>query len=264
MLLEEIEIFGNNNLRHRFLFGGFPSFFVRKTLPEEEYQEWIDAYWAKDIQEMFSVGKRNSFQKFAELLLANSGGMFEATRYTAPCEVTRATIGNYLNILEETFVVNIVRPFSTYKQTEIVLAPKVYGFDTGFICFAKGKNALAPEDLSFMWEHCVLNEIHGHLQTRKINYWRDKRGHEIDFVLSDRAGNAITAIECKFISSLDDLKLSSLSKNFEIFRSYYPSGENFIVSSNIDRSFKRTYSGLVINFLNAEDLVKRLMINKNK
>jgi len=27
------------------------------------------------------------------------------------------------------------------------------------------------------------NEIQAHFQTRQINYWRNKRGYEIDFVI---------------------------------------------------------------------------------
>ena len=117
MLLQEMDIFGNLDLRHRFLFGGFPSFFTSKQLPETAFQEWVDAYWAKDIQDIFSVGKRSSFQKFTELLLVNSGGMFEATKYTTPCEITRGTIVNYLNTLEETFIVHVIRPFSMTKTS---------------------------------------------------------------------------------------------------------------------------------------------------
>ena len=255
LLLEEIELFGIEKLRHRFLFGGFPSFFVQKDLPEKDFQEWIDAYWAKDVQELFSVAKRSSFQKFTELLLVNSGGMFEATKFTIPCEVTRPTVMNYLNVLEETFVVSIVRPFSTHRTTEIVMAPKVYGMDTGFVCYAKGRSELRNEDLGFMWEHCVLNEIQGHLQTRAINYWRDKQDHEIDFVINNRVSGSLTAIECKFSSSPEDIVSSAIWKNFEAFRKIYPEGDNFIVSSNIDISFKRTYKELVITFINVQDLV---------
>ncbi len=258
MLLEEMEIFGTKNLRHRFLFGGFPPFFVEKKLPEIDFQEWIDAYWAKDIQELFNVSKRSSFQKFAELLLANSGGMFEATSYTAPCEVTRNTIANYLNILEETFVVHVIRPYSTHKSTEIVMAPKIYGFDTGFICYVKGKSELPAEDLGYMWEHCVLNEIQGHLQTRSINYWRNKRDYEIDFVVSDRRNNSLTAIECKFNIPKDTVSITKIGKNFEAFRSMYPDGENLVVASNITTTFKRQYKGLTITFLNAKSLIKKL------
>lgn len=258
MLFQDLELFGNTDIRHRFLFGGLPSFFAAKQLPEKYFQEWIDAYWAKDIQDIFSVGKRSAFQKFTELLLANSGGLFEATRYTAPCEVSRPTIANYLNVLEETFVVHVIRPFSTHKPTEIVMAPKVYGFDTGFVCHAKGRSELRAEDLGFMWEHCILNEMHGQLQTRSINYWRDKSGHEIDFVLRNKKDNSTTAIECKFLTQQDDSALAAIGKNFEVFRSHYPQGENFVVASNIDTPIKRRYADLSISFVNAQDLINGL------
>ena len=54
-----------------------------------------------------------------------------------------------------------------------------------------------------------------------INYWRDKRGHEIDFILKDRNDNSITVIECKY-SSLSIIsnpsQLSLISKNIKAFR----------------------------------------------
>lgn len=258
MLLEEMAYFGNNDIGHRFLFGGFPAFFAEKTLPEKDFREWIDAYWAKDIQELFNINKRHSFQMFAELLLANSGGMFEATKFAIPCEVTRPTINNYLHVLQETFVVNIIRPYSTHKPTEIVMAPKVYGFDTGFVCYAKGRSELRMEDWGFMWEHCVLNEINGRLQTRAINYWRDKREHEIDFVINNRSSNTLTAIECKFNITIDNLVPTSIGKNFEAFRALYPDGDNLVVANNIDISFKRQYKDLTIHFVSIQDLIKKL------
>ncbi|HTM05762.1 MAG TPA: AAA family ATPase [Patescibacteria group bacterium] len=258
MLLEEMALFSNPDIRHRFLFGGFPSFFTKKRLPEPDFHEWIDAYWAKDIQDLFTVAKRSSFQKFAELLLANSGNIFEATRFTAPCEVSRPTLMNYLAVLEETFVVHIIRPYSTHKPTEIIMAPKIYGFDTGFICYTKGRSELRSEDTGFMWEHCILNELHGHLQTRSINYWRDKRDNEIDFVISNRAGNNLTAIECKFNYFSEDKLSSTIIKNFEAFRTHYPIGDNFVVAHNIDTSFTRTHKNLTISFVNPKDLIKKL------
>lgn len=258
LLFQEIELFGNFNLRHRFLFGGFPSYFVKKQLPENDFKEWIDAYWAKDIQEIFNIGKRQSFQKFAELLLANSGGIFEATKYTAPCEVTRQTISNYLDVLQETFVVHVIRPFSTHRTTEIVMAPKIYGFDTGFVCYAKGVSEMRAEDLGLMWKHCILNELHGQLQTQAINYWRDKQGHEIDFVLKDRSSDALTAIECKFTNDENNFRMGESYKNFQAFRKLYPEGKNFVVSSNVSIPYTRRHDGLAISFVNPTSLLKKL------
>ncbi|MFH1644232.1 MAG: ATP-binding protein [bacterium] len=259
LLLQENKLFGNENIQHRFLFGGLPSFFLSSNLPEKDFTEWIDAFWAKDIQELFKVEKRYSFQKFTELLLSYSGGIFEASKFATPCEVSRQTITNYLSILEETFVVHVIRPYSTHKPTEIVMAPKVYGFDTGFVCHTKGWRELRKEDSGILWEHCVLNELHGQLQTRKINYWRDKQGHEIDFVLPNAQNNNLIAIECKFsnlASNVGSSSIKSVADNFAAFRNFYPKGKNYIVSNDIDTSFEKQIDDLILSFVNIKDLIK--------
>ena len=84
MMSEDLKDFKHTDLRHRFLKGGLPPFFLAKDLPERDFQEWMDAYWAKDIQELFQLERRHSFQKFAELLMVQSGGLFEATAFSWP------------------------------------------------------------------------------------------------------------------------------------------------------------------------------------
>ncbi len=261
LLLQEIGDFGNDNLRHRMLFGGLPSFFASKQFPDNDFKEWIDAYWAKDIQEMFSVGKKYSFQKFAELLLAHSGGQFEASKFTAPCEVSRPTISNYLAVLEATFAVHVIRPYSTHKANEILMAPKIYGFDTGFVCYAKGWHSLRAEDLGLLWEQCVLNEIYGHLQGTTVNYWRDKQGPEIDFIIRNKSTNELTAIECKFTSaSLTKSRsaMAELGTNIEAFRQHYPQGKNYVVASDIEKPFERQYGDITLSFVSTDQLIANL------
>jgi len=261
LLLQEMNAFGNDNLRHRLLFGGLPSFFVAQHFPEDDFREWIDAYWAKDIQDMFSVSKRYSFQKFAELLLAQSGSQFEASRFASACEVSRQTITNYLAILEATFVVHVIRPYAKNRANEIVLAPKIYGFDTGFVCYARGWRELRNEDLGQLWEHCVLNELHAHLQIHSINYWRDKKGHEIDFILHKKDNTQLVAIECKYSSTAlfrDHGAESPLVTNFQAFRISYPHGKNYIVARDIDKEFTRTYGDVTISFVNSTQLIAHL------
>lgn len=258
ILLEEMALFENNDIRHRFLFGGLPSFFGETVFPHQFFQEWIDAYWAKDIQDVFSVGKRQAFQKFTELLLMSSGGLFEATRYALLCEVNRATIENYLNVLEETFVVHVIRPYSAHKPNEIVKAPKVYGFDTGIINHTKGRTQLREDDLGFMWEHCVLNQLHAYLQTRSINYWRNKVGSEIDFVVRGKSENTVHVIECKFSMLSDAAAPKSIAKNFEAFRKNYAHGKNYVVAYNVDEPFTRKCGDVSVTFVNTKTLVQLL------
>jgi len=251
MMSEDIEAFGNPDLAHRFRSGGLPPFFISDTPNENEYREWLDSYWAKDIQELFRLERYWSFQRFLELLFVNSGGIFEATKYAQPCEISRPTVSNYLNAMEATWVAHVVRPYSTHLPSEIVSAPKVYAFDTGFVCYFRGWQKLRPEDMGAFWEHYVLNEIYSRSQSRKVRYWRDKSGHEIDFVLPKRGRNPI-AIECKWSAS------AAKTQNLRSFRKRYPDGENWIVASDVDRSFHRTEDGLKIELLGIKDLVRKL------
>jgi len=80
MISDDLEDFGKPGLEHRLLCGGLPPFFLAGAPPEHDLQEWMDVYWAKDIQELFRLDRRRSFQRFAEMLMVRSGGIFEGRR----------------------------------------------------------------------------------------------------------------------------------------------------------------------------------------
>jgi len=244
---QDLHDFGKKNMSHRLYRGGLPPFFLSDIYPENQFQEWIDSYWAKDIQELFRIERRWSFQKLLELLFVNSGGIFEAASYASPCEISRTTVANYLDVFESTQVAHIVRPFSSNRSSEIITAPKVYGFDTGFVCYYRGWNQLRKEDMGVLWEHYVLNELHSRLPGSPIQYWRDKQGHEVDFVIKNR-GQPPVAIECKWSARAFD------PNALLIFRKKYPMGRNLVVAHDIDRPFVRKEKGIKIEFVNLKIL----------
>ena len=254
MIGSDLQDFKNTNLEHRFFRGGLPPFFISSEYIEEDYNEWLESFWAKDIQELFRVERRFSFLRFIELLITQSGSMFDAARFATPCEVSRPTINNYLSILEATSIVHVIRPFSSRKSTEIVSAPKIYAFDTGFISFFKGWKNLRPDDMGIMWEHFVLIEIIGRLQTQNIKYWRDKQGHEIDFIYQPRGGNPIT-IECKYTDG------NFSPRNLKIFRKRYPSGKNYVVVSRLKSSYISRYDDLIVETVNLDSLMEGLLLS---
>jgi len=251
MTLDDLGAFERGDLGHRLLRGGLPPFFLADELPETDYQEWLDSYWAKDIQELFRLERRASFQRLFELLATQSGGIFEATRFAGPCEISRQTVTNYLAVLEATLVAHVVRPFSTRRSTELVSAPKVYAFDTGFVCFARGWRELRPDDFGILWEHLVLNEIQAMRLSQQIHYWRDKNKHEVDFIVR-RRGCPPDAIECKWTAEETDLR------NLRAFRRRYPNGRNLVVASDVDRPHSRTVGGIEVRFVSLRELIRQL------
>ncbi len=229
--------FGQPNVAHRLGHGGLPPFFLAKTPPERDYQEWLDAFWAKDVQELFRLEKRGPFARLFEMLLVDSGAIFEATRFARACEISRQTVMNYLEVLEATFVMHVVRPFATNTSAEIVAAPRVYGFDTGFVAYHRGWLPLRRDDYGPLWEHLVLNELHAATQSRNVQYWRTKSGHEVDFVIAPRRARPM-AIECKWSEDAFD------PAGMVAFRQRYPAGENVLVAADAKRASRRRIGGL--------------------
>jgi predicted AAA+ superfamily ATPase len=251
LVLPDLEPFGDPDLRHRLTAGGLPEHFLAAQ-PDAAFREWLDSYWAKDIQELFPVDQYGPFRRFVELLLADSGGMFEASRFAAACELSRPTVSKYLAILEATHVATVVRPFTTRRAAEIVAAPRVYGFDTGFIVHYRGWREVRDEDVGILWEHFVLNELMTRLDLDRIHYWRDKRGHEVDFVIA-RPGRDPIAVECKWSRSRAH-ELTGVAA----FRRAYPNGDNFVVTSEATRPLPVSGAGVRALAVSLEELVTRI------
>lgn len=212
-------------IEQRLLHGGLPENLLAATLPEKDFREWTDAYWARDILDLFSVGKRYSFLKFLELLWVQSGGLCELTGFTSACEASRQTLANYLDIFAATGVVQVLRPYATNPAREIVAMPKVYGFDTGFVCHARGISSLRPDDMGGLWEHLVLDELSFRLEDEPVHFWRDKQKHEVDFIWAPR-GCPPVAIECKWRSSGGELG------GLKAFSTLHPDSARWVVTAD--------------------------------
>lgn len=248
VLVEELEAF-DQKLEDRILKGGLPPALLSQYHDLEFYSEWLDSFYSRDIQELFKVEKRSGFLKLLELLLKNSGGISEVNSLSKHTGLSRPTVLNYMEVLEVSQAIYILRPFSGGGRREILAQPKIYGFDTGFVAFSRGWNELRSEDYGNLWEHLVLDTLISIPMILKILYWRDKQQREIDFVVPRGRGEC-DAIECKW-----NLK-SFETRNLLAFRSYYPKGRNYVVSPQVAKQYVSKINDLEIIFTRVEDLRK--------
>ena len=199
------------------------------------------------MQELFRVEKRSGFPKLVESVLRLSGGQMEATSLSQLCGLSRPTVLNYLDVLDITHVATLIRPYSGGGKRELVRQPKVYGFDTGFVAFARGWTDLRPEDCGLLWEHIVLDRLISDPAEPEVMYWRDKDQHEIDFVLPGGRGT-VEAIECKWNADRFD------PKNLQVFRALHPAGKNLVIATNVPKPYTREVGGLTVTFTGLKDL----------
>ncbi|MEK7704760.1 MAG: DUF4143 domain-containing protein [Myxococcota bacterium] len=242
-ILADLRDFGTTNLDARMLRGGLPPFLLGAELDDTAFREWIESFWAKDLQELFAVEHKASFLKLMELLFRQSGSLFEATSFAASCEISRQTVRNYLDILETTLVAVVLRPYAGTSAAELRAQPKVYAFDTGFVCYLRDIGTLRPDDRGPLLEHLVLNELLAHVPRERLFYWRDKQKHEVDFIVKPGRGRALVAIECKATSSRFD------ATGLAAFRRRHPAGENLVVCLDLVEPLTTRVGALEVRFV---------------
>lgn len=253
VLAEELPAFGVRDLTVRLLRGGLPPALLAKEPSWEFYAEWLDSYFARDVQEMFRVEKRSAFLLLVELVLRQSGGLMEATSLAKHAGVSRPTVMNWMEVLQATHVAHLLRPFSGGGRRELVSRPKLYGFDTGFVCHARGWDKLRPEDCGLLWEHLVLDTLMA-TPVPRVHFWRDASGREVDFVVP-QTGGRVDAIECKWNS--EAMESDGLRK----FREAYPQGRNLVIAPNVTAAHARSLKGLKVEFLPISEL--RAAVGRN-
>lgn len=246
VLAEELPAFGINDLQERLYRGGLPQALLAPTVDQGFYGEWLDSYFARDVQELFNLGKRNEFLRLVELVLRQSAGALDYTTMAKHAGVSRPTITAWMDILQITHVAFQLRPFAEGGRREILGQPKWYAFDTGFVRYARGWDSLRPEDCGLLWEHLVLDTLRA-AQCPKIHYWRDKQQREVDFVLP-RGRDRVDALECKWNPDAFD------PRGLRAFRENYPDGRNLLVCPNVRHRSVRRVGDLDISLVPIEEL----------
>ncbi len=243
VLYSELPAFHISNLKKRLLYGGLPEPLLSEEKDADFYSEWMDSFYARDIQELFRVDKRYGFLKIFEMLLRQNGELLEITSLSKHTGLARPTVMKYIEILQLTYGVFVLRPFHGGGRQELLHQPKVYGFDTGFVTFCRGWESLREEDCGKLWENLVLDTLLLDYPKNQIFYWRTKKGKEIDFVIHKNRRD-ITAIECKWNHG------NYRPQALRLFREFYPEGENIVTSPRVETPFVKNIGGLKIRFTN--------------
>lgn len=251
-------VFNKKDLDHRFLYGGLPESLLANTIDAQFFSEWIDSFFARDIQELFKIRNREGFIKLFHLILLQSGGLLSYTNLAKHSGLSRPTVSSHIEAIKISNALFLLPPFHSGNRREIIQQPKCYGFDTGFVAFLKGWETIREDDRGLLWEHLVLDTLRVFFNENNLYYWRDKSNREIDFIIRD--GQEVHTLECKINPDSYDVK--TLLK----FRSLYPKGKNFIISPNIKVPYQIKANNINCTFCSIDNfpLIKDLSGNNGE
>jgi predicted AAA+ superfamily ATPase len=241
--------FNIRDFDRRLLHGGLPEPLLSPDKDPGFFAEWMDSFYARDIQELFGIRDRGGFMKLLQLLMRQSGCLLDYTNLSQLSGLSRPTVKSHVDALSIAHAVFLLPPFHGGGRREIVRRPKCYAFDTGFITFVRGWDSIREDDRGILWEHLVLDYLRAGLDPGKLYFWRDKSDREVDFVIR-RPRETVDVVECKI--NQDRLDIASLQS----FRAIYPKGMNYVVRPLVKMPYTRELKDLRISFCGFDELVK--------
>jgi uncharacterized protein len=185
-------------LEEYLLYGGFPAIVKEKNknIKKELLKNLTRTYVEKDIFFFFNLRHIEKFKKLLSYLSFNNGSMIEISSITNDVKIDYKTAENYLSILSNTYIINLISPYHKNLTTELKKTKKIYFEDTG-IRNSILNNFLPMDnrtDKGTLMENFILNELKRNFNG-EIKYWRTTGKAEVDFILQTK--NELIPVEVK-------------------------------------------------------------------
>ncbi len=205
------------------LFGGYPKIVLTENteIKEKYLQQIIDTYIKSDIRDLANIRHVDKFNKLLHVLANQSGELVNIMELSNTSKIARQTIEDYLFILEQTYIIKLVQPFSGNIRSELFKTPKIFFYDTGIMNMLSKKSLPHNIDGS-SFETAIFSDLIKYFGFKNLNHWRTKDKKEIDFILSLKG--SLFPIEVKINAS----KLNYTPMKY--FYKKYPTKKMFCIS----------------------------------
>ncbi|MBI4683306.1 MAG: DUF4143 domain-containing protein [Nitrospirae bacterium] len=168
-----------------------------------------------------------AFNNLIKALSLQIGGMINISELCTSIKLARETLERYLFLLENTFVIKTVSPFSGNPRKEISKMHKVYFADTGLrnIVIKNFHDLAERTDSGSLLENSVCGNIMKNLAPlSEVHFWRTLSKNEVDFVLVE--DNKPKAIEVKNAS----FKSLRVPAGIRYFTKDYPADISYVLN----------------------------------
>ncbi len=171
-------------------FGTIPSIYLSDD-PIDDLKAYCGDYLQQEIQAEGLVRNIGVFSRFLETAALSNGELINFESLASDSAVTAQTIREYFTILEDTLIGSMLPPFKKVVHRKAVGKAKFYFFDVGVANILAQRLEIRERSELFgkTFEHFIYCELRAYCEYRKdrrsLSFWRDYRGHEVDFILGD-------------------------------------------------------------------------------
>ena len=215
-------------LERRIVMGMYPEI---EEKPDEDrmlLKSLTSSYLYKDVLQYQDIRRPELLEKLLTALALQIGNQLSYNELANLLGVAKQTISNYIQLLEKSYVIFRLSPFSRNLRNELTRLRKIYFYDTGI------RNALINnfnglylrQDVGALWENFMICERMKRNANNGLSvnsyFWRTHSQQEMDY-LEDRDGK-LDAFEFKwksgkeripkaFINAYPDSRVECINQN---------------------------------------------------
>ena len=201
--------------------GGYPPALARSNpISRARWcQDYVVSIVERDISDLAKIRRIDIPARLLEVAASQTARLVNVVELSAPFEVSRPTIREYVTLLERMFLVDQMPSWHRNRMSRLVKAPKLHLGDTGIAAALLHVNAddLWNDKTLFgqLLETFVVQEVKrlasAYEMPVRFFHFRDKDGLEVDLVV-ERGPRAVAGIEVKAAATVTDADFKGLRK----------------------------------------------------
>jgi predicted AAA+ superfamily ATPase len=173
------------------LFGSLPGVYLENShqIKQIDLEAYVKNYLEEEVRSEALVRQLGSFARFLELAAVEAGNQLNISKLSQELGVGRHTLLEYFHVLEDCLIAEKIEPIThSVSRKKLTKAPKYLFFDMGIrrIAALEGTE-LSSKTMGILFEQFIGLELLRILRitspTKRLRYWRDHAGPEVDYVL---------------------------------------------------------------------------------
>ena len=197
------------NIERLMIYGTYPAVFTDPDHAEATLRNYCDGVLYKDLFALAGIRQNEKFMHLVQLLAFNVGSEVNYDNLARDTGLSKTTVAEYLQLLEQCFIIKICPSFSRNLSNELKKGKKVYFCDNGVrnaiigdfspMAARRGQDASALWENFFFMERVKFHSIRNDLTD--MYFWRttSNNPHKLDFL--EVKNEKIRAFECKLSPS---------------------------------------------------------------
>ncbi|MBQ4289481.1 MAG: ATP-binding protein [Clostridia bacterium] len=188
---EKIRPVDTPDLFRRLWYGSMPGLFSEGMDRNVFYSSYIATYIERDVRELSGSVDALKFNRFVTALAARCSQLLNYNALAVDADIDIQTSKNWINILETLGIIFLLHPYSNNVLKRTIKTPKVYFYDTGFVCYltrwSTPETAEAGAMNGALLENYAVSELlkgyQNSGQEPYLYFYRDRDAKEIDIVI---------------------------------------------------------------------------------